>query len=104
MNNVSIPIGTTLIDIATLGKLTFHGFATGQPCVVDIKVIDPFPRVVISKEIGLILTAKLSNAIRCKRTKDATEFEQLFTLVTTPLDIEAKVEIDKNLSLKLNIT
>jgi hypothetical protein len=40
---IKVPITTTEIDIALLGKLGRHGFALGQPCKIGMRVIGDVP-------------------------------------------------------------
>jgi len=55
--NISVPvITTTEIDLAVLGKLSRNGFKHGQPCVVDISVINNSPDIEITKAKGLHFT------------------------------------------------
>lgn len=104
IKNLSIPIDTTELNVALLFKLSLHGFAMGQPCVMDVKVIGDVPDINITEDIGLTLTAQFKNDLRCKRAATETEFSQVMTIITNPGDIEAKIEIEKNLTVKLNIT
>lgn len=71
---------------------------------MDIKIIGDVPDINITEDVGLTLTAQFSNDLRCRRASTEKEFSQVFTIITTPGDIKAKIEIDKNLTLKLNIT
>lgn len=84
---MSLPIGTTALDLALLAKLSLHGFALGQPCVVDINVIGDAPDLNVTEADGLTAILQLSTDIRCKRAAVETEFVQVFTLITTPIDL-----------------
>lgn len=104
LNGLSLPIGSTDLDIVLLGQLSRNGFAMGQSCVVDIRAIGAVPTIKITKADGLMFTAQLANDIRCKRNKYATTFDQLFTINTTPIEFKGKIEISKKLTVTMKIS
>jgi hypothetical protein len=104
-SNISVPvITTTEIDIALLGKLSRNGFKHGQPCVVDMSVINNSPDIEITKAKGLHFTGQLAFDLRCKRAEAEENFSQLFTINTTPIEFEGKVLISKQLTISVKIT
>lgn len=103
LNGLSVPIDTTALDIVLLGKLTRNGWAYGQKCVIDIEVIGETPDIFITKKNGLSFSSQLAIDLKCKRNKDATEFDQVFTIVTQPILFTGKIEISNKLTVKLTI-
>ena len=39
LDNLSIPISTTVLDVGLLGQLSRNGFGEGNPCVIDLNFI-----------------------------------------------------------------
>jgi len=57
VGGLPIPLDTTAIDAALLGKLSRNGFAWGQKCTLGLEAIDLEPTIKIRKEDGLSFKA-----------------------------------------------
>lgn len=62
---IKVPLSTTEIDIALLGKLTRNGFALGMPCKAGMRAIGEVPKISLSRSHGLSFNSQLAFDIVC---------------------------------------
>lgn len=103
VKGLHIPIGTTQLDIALLGALSTHGFAHGQNCSVNLRVIGDLPDLFITEKSGLSFKSQIAIDIQCIRNSETTEYSQVFTINSTPIVFTGKIEISNQLTVKLHI-
>lgn len=84
-------ITTTELNLATAGAMKSHGWDNGQPCVTDVLATGEVPHLDVTQKHGLNATFVLSLDVKCKKHKDSTEFEPVFTVVTKEVKINAAV-------------
>jgi hypothetical protein len=103
INGLNIPIDTTALDIALLGKLSKYGWALGQKCQIGLNVINGVPDLFITKDSGLSFKAQVDIPLSCIRNGESTEYSPVFTIRTQPIIFKGSIEISKALTIKLHI-
>jgi hypothetical protein len=103
INGLPIPIDTTAIDIALLGKLSKFGWALGQKCQIGLEVINGVPDLFITEKDGLSFKTQVAIPLSCIRNSETTEYSPVFTIQTTPILFKGKIEITKSFTLKLHV-
>ena len=74
-------MSTTELNIATGGAMKRHGWDDFQPCVTDVLATGDVPTFVVTED-GLNATFGLSLDVKCKKNKESTEFDHVFTVVS----------------------
>lgn len=74
-----------------------------MPCVSIIRVADPAPEIRTREAYGASFLMKIDVDVQCKKHENSTEFSQVFTLQSAPINITTTMEITKDFKLTFDV-
>ena len=110
MIHFTLPLELTTTELEIITELKMHGWHLGCPCRVglyspshDQEGYSGDPHFTMTKAHGLNFTITLALDFQCKKTKNATDFSQVMTMLLEPIDFVGKVTLEDNLTLSMAI-
>ena len=74
-----------------------------MPCIEILRAIDPAPEVYVREAYGASFVMRVAVDIQCKKHANSTEFSQVFTLESNPVNLTSTLNITEDFKLVFEV-